>query len=196
MKRREFVRGLTALPAAPALLGQQPVVPPKPVPRAVEETPKIEATIPDVAAEMVPQFFGPQQLSALRRLADTVVPAVNGTPGAADAHAAEFLDFLIGDSPPDRQQLYRSGLDALNTHAKKQFGKSFADLDASQTDTVLAPLRQSWTAEPPADPLARFLLAAKTDILTATVNSREWISVVSKRSRSAGGTGTYWYPID
>ncbi|MDQ6676511.1 MAG: gluconate 2-dehydrogenase subunit 3 family protein [Acidobacteriota bacterium] len=196
MKRRDFVRGISALPAAPALLGQQPVVPPKPVPRVIEETPKIEATVPDVAAEMVPQFFGSQQFSALLHLADTIAPAVKGTPGAADAHAAEFLDFLVGDSPADRQHLYRAGLDALDAQAKKQFGKSFADLDASQTDTVLAPLHRNWSSEPSADPLARFLDAAKADILTATVNSREWISVVSKRSRGAGGTGTYWYPID
>ena len=36
------------------------------------------------------------------------------------------------------------------------------------------PLRAPWTYDAPADPLARFLAAAKQDVRTATVNSREY----------------------
>jgi hypothetical protein len=189
MKRRHFVQGLAALPAVPSLIAQQPA-------RIVGEVPKVEVIAADAAGDMTPVFFSAPQLAALRRLSDLIVPAINGTPGALEAHAPEFLDFLIGDSPADRQQLYRSGLDALNHQASKQFGKGFADLDAPQAGKVLAPLGDPWTYVPPSDPLAAFLRVAKADILTATVNSEEWISVVSKRSRSAGGTGMYWRAIE
>lgn len=196
MKRRRFVQALATLPAAPALLAQQPVVPPKPTPRAIEEVPRIEATIPDIAAEPVPGFFKADEMAALRNLSDILMPAINGTPGAVDARAAEFLDFLIGQSPADRQHVYRAGLGALNGQSKKRFGKPFGEVKSPQADELLASLHQPVNYLPATDPLKEFLITAKADVMTATINSREWISVVSKRSRSAGGVGMYWYAIE
>ncbi len=201
MRRRRFLQAIVAVPAAPALLTQQPAVPSSPVPAnpappATGEVPKIEATVPDAAAEMVPDFFTPQQFAALRKLCDILMPLINGVPGALDARAPEFLDFLIGASLPDRQQLYRTGLDTLNAQAKKRFDKPFAEVDAAQSEALLAPLRQPWTYEPPADPLARFLRAAKQDVRTATTNSREWSGVNASSGRRGGGVGQYWYSIE
>jgi hypothetical protein len=177
------------------LHGQQPVVPPKPSPAAVEEIPVIEGTIPDIAANTVPHFFTQEQFSALQRLADVIYPESNGIPGAVAARVPEFLDFLIGESPEPRQQLYRDGLDQLNSRAHEHFGKPFASASSSQADTILAPLCQTWTAAPP-DSYTAFLRAAKEDIFDGTRNSHEWIKVMSKRVRSAGGLGMYWFPID
>ncbi|MEI9976828.1 MAG: gluconate 2-dehydrogenase subunit 3 family protein [Ignavibacteriota bacterium] len=67
-------------------------------------------------------------------------PPLKGNPGALDCGVPEFIDFLIGVSPADRQQLYRNGLETLNLHAKKQFSKSFADLDDEQAHTILKPM--------------------------------------------------------
>jgi hypothetical protein len=191
MRRRRFTQSLLAVPTAAAL----------PTASALwgQEIPKIEFAVPDVGAEPVPHFFAAPQMSALRRLSDLILPAINGTPGALDARAPEFLDFLIGQSPADRKQLYRAGLDALNSGARTKYSKSFAELDATQADAILAPLRERWTNsrnDAPADPLSAFLRAAKADIMTATINSREWIAVVSQRSRSASGTGIYWREIE
>jgi hypothetical protein len=191
MRRRRFTQSLLAVPTAAAL----------PTASALwgQEIPKLEFAVPDVGAEPVPHFFPPPQMSALRRLSDLILPAINGTPGALDARAPEFLDFLIGQSPADRKQLYRAGLDALNSGARTKYSKSFAELDATQADAILAPLRERRTNsrnDSPADPLSAFLRAAKADIMTATINSREWIAVVSQRSRSASGTGIYWREIE
>jgi hypothetical protein len=193
MRRRHFVKSLVAAPAAPALLAQRPVGPPDPTARAVEEVPKLESTVADAAAEMMPHFFSAEQFAALRRLSDILMPALNGAPGALDARAPEFLDFLIGSSPAERQQLYRAGLDALNAQAKRRSGKAFADAEAAQADALLEPLRQAWTYDPPADPLGRFLRTAKQDVRTATMNSREWSTVASSGGRRQGGVGLYWY---
>lgn len=185
MRRRRFVQSLSVLPTAAALAQQ-----------AAQDNPKLDFSVPDSGADPVPHFFSAQQFGALRRLSDLIVPAIEETPGALAARAPEFLDFLIGESPAERKQLYRNGLNLLNEHARRQHGKPFADLDAKQADTILTPLRERWTYTTPPDPLAAFLEAAKADILAATINSREWISVVSQRSRSASGTAMYWRPIE
>ena len=196
MKRRVLLKSLAALPAAAALPAQEPAVPPKPTPGVVEETPRIQARVPDAVAETVPQFFSAEAISALKRLSDLLMPAIGTTPGALQAHAPEFLDFLIGQSPAERRILYRTGLDLLNADARHRYSKLFSELNAEQADSVLAPLHAAWTYNGPADPLARFLQTAKEDVMTATVNSREWIGVVSKRGRRGGNVNTYWLPID
>ena len=125
------------------------------------------------------------------------MPPINGAPGALDAHVPEFLDFLISESPADRQHLYRAGLDALNANASKRFHKPYAELDASQAAEVLAPLKEPWTFDPPADPLSHFLHTAKADVRTATLNSREYATAASTSGRRGfGGQGLYWYSLD
>jgi len=194
MKRRTVLRSLAALPATGLLKAQQPVVPPNPTPTAVEEIPVIESTIPDIAGTTVPSFFSQKQLQVLRHLCDLIAPSLNGVPGAIDAHTPEFLDFLVGESPADRQRMYREGLDELDRRAQHDFHTSFPQLSSAQATLILAPLSKPWTAS--ADEFTSFLRAAKQDILNATQNSHEWIRVVSKQVRSAGGLGMYWFPID
>ncbi len=102
--------------------------------------------------------------------------------------------FLVGVSPAERQALYRTGLDALNTRAKKQYNKTFADLDAAQCDAIVRPLLVPvpWTHEPPKDSLQHFIAAAHDDIRTATRNSREWNTSGGRR----GGGQLFWNAID
>jgi hypothetical protein len=146
---------------------------------------------------MAPKYFSATQYAALRHLSDVLMPAINETPGALDARVPEFLDWLISQSPQDRQQLYRVGLDQLNAQAKKRFNRSFAEVDASQAAELLAPLRDPWTFDPPSDPLARFLRAAKQDVRAATTNSREYAAAAgSSGRRGGGGLGLYWLPLD
>lgn len=192
MKRRTVLRSLLSVPAiavvpAEAFAQQSNAA-------ASSETPS--TTVADAAADAVVKTFDQAQFSALRRLAEILAPTAQDTPGALESGAAEFLDFLIGVSPADRVTLYRGGLDRLNAEAHRRYQKSFAEITAEQAAPILAPLHAPWSYRSPADPFAKFLLAAKDDVLTATVNSREYIAVVSQRRRSAGGAGQYWYPIE
>ena len=190
-----MLQGIAALPAAGFLKGQQPVVPPKPTPAAVEEIPVIEATVPDATAAPIHRYFSRDQFTALKRLSDAIAPAMNGIPGAEAAGTPEFLDFLISESPEPRKQMYSAGLDELNRRAKHRFSILFADTSGAQTDELLQPLRQKWSADV-SDEFTLFLRAAKDEILLATQNSREWIRVVSKRYLGASGVGAYWRAID
>ncbi len=172
MKRRRFFQTVAAASvAAPALRAQQPL-------------PKLETAAAESAAEALPHFFTDRQFAALSKLAATIMPPMNGSPGAIEAKAPEFLDFLIGESPAERQQLYRQGLDRL-------VAAGFVDADAAKAASILAPLKAAWTYDPPADPLARFLRQAKADVRTATVNSREYSG-----ARRFGAQGLYWLPLD
>ncbi len=201
MKRRRFLQTIAAapaiaLPVVQAVPAQQSATPANPAPKPVEEGPKLEYSVQDAAGEILPRFFNAQQFAALQKLSAILMPPFNGAPGALDAKAPEFLDFLISVSPAERQQLYRAGLDALNAQSTKRFSKSFAEVDAAQAGELLAPLRQAWTYEPPADPFARFLRAANQDVRTATVNSREYSAASSAGGRRASGVGQYWYTIE
>jgi hypothetical protein len=203
MKRRRFIQALAAAPAAPALLAQQPPAPqPAPAPAAAQGTPAVpepaplDFSIPDEGADPVTKFFSARQFATLKRMCDVLVPSGSGVPGALEARVPEFLDFLIGDAPLQRQQLWLSGLDALEYQSQIRFRKAFADTDAAQADALFAPLRQPWAYELPDDPVARLLAAAKLDVRTATFNSFERNLVASGGSRRRGGGGLYWLPVE
>jgi hypothetical protein len=207
------MKTLAVAPAAPALLAQAPAQQPAP-PAAPPPPPagaraggrggpgggapapvaQLNVVNPDTVAEPEARFFTPAQFSALQRLSNLLMPPLRGNPGALDAGVPEFLDFLTSVSPADRQALYRNGLDALNSRAKKQFNKAFADLDPAQCDAVVRPLLVPvpWTHEPPKDPLQHFMTAAHDDIRTATRNSREWNTAAGRNA----GRQQFWNPVD
>jgi hypothetical protein len=210
MKRRHFFRTIAAIPAG-QLIAQQAPAPAAPAQaarsaagRAASST-QLQITDVDLTAEAAPAFFAPEQLAALRRLGALLQPPLNGNPGATEAKAAEFLDFLVGVSPADSQKLYKYGLDALNSQARKQFRKAFADLDDSQADAVVRPLLTPipWPEDLPEDPVKRFVARAHRDLRTATQNSREWAVAAASSGRRGGrgggfggGGGSYLNPID
>jgi hypothetical protein len=199
MKRRRMIQSVLGVSAASALphplIAQRSNPDSSHPPAPQDETPKLAASMPDTVGAAVPRFFDPLGFSALRRLGEILVPAHQNTPGAMEAEAAEFLDFLISQSPGDRQTLYRDGAARLNQEARSRYGKPFAQLSADATDAILAPLREPWTYQEPKDPFARFLRAAKADFLQATFNSRQWAAALSGR-RGASGLNTYWFPIE
>lgn len=195
MKRREAIQsilGLPALAALPELASAQ--TPPATPSNPIEETPKLATNVPGSVAAGVPRFFTKEQFETLKTLGQILVPSINGRPGATEAHAAEFLDFLLSQSPSSRQTLYKEGLNRLQQDSQRSHSKPFAKLTAAQADSILTPLRESWTYHGPADAFARFLLAAKDDFLVATINSSE--SAAAGQSRRGAGVGTYWYPVE
>ena len=145
------------------------------------------ALVPDAVAQTNTHFFTDRQIATLRRLSEIMLPPVKGYPGALDAGTPEFLDFLIGISPPDRQEIYRSGLDRLDAEARQHFGLSFAAVEKDQADQLLRPWLRTWmTDHPPTEPFADFINVAHSDIRTATINSQAW----DDAAREAGRPGS------
>ena len=191
MKRRQAIQAilgtpvLTALPPASAA--------PQQTPRPASDTPKLTATVADAAADAERTFFTPQQMAVLRRLGDLLVPGGENRPGAAEAGAAEFLDFLLSQSGHARQVLYSNGLDRLQLESGRRFNRRFEDLTAEQAGVFMTPLRTPMNRN---GTFAEFLWAAREDLLAATLNSREYAAAQIAAGRRAGGIGTYWYPIE
>jgi hypothetical protein len=217
MKRRNFVRKLLVTPAGPVLLGAQQATtppgvqqqpPPQPNtpalqrPRQPQNIAPLKLTASDLTAEPHPRYFSPDQFAALRKLGEVMVPPIKANPGALEAGAPEFLDFLLSVSPAERQQSYRHGLDTLNAQAQTRFRKSFAELDAAQAGSVLKPLLipRPWPEDLPNDPLQKFIAQVHEDLRTATMNSREWVAAAEKSghrfTQRARSVGLYWHPVD
>jgi len=208
MKRRQMFQVLAASPGAASVLlaQQQPAAAPPPG----EELPKLDNAIGDTVGEPVVKFFSAPQMAALESLCGLLMPPMKGGPGAMEAGVPEFLDFLVGASGPERQELYRTGLDALNARANKAHKKPYAQLDSQQAGGLLAPLSAPYSQELPSDPFARFLVQARQDVRTATINSREWSAAMAaggggaapaggtrggRRGFGGGGIGLYWNPL-
>ena len=217
MQRRDFVKALvaasTAAAAATPALGQQTAQPvpqklppaapkaPGPVPwsRGLMEVKPLPMTplVADAVAETEAHFFSETQMPTLRRLGDLFMPARQGKPGATEAATAEFLDFLIGASPADRQHMYLTGLDRLEAEAKEKFSASFANVSSAQADQLIRPWLRAWMNEhPPSEEYELFINIVHSDIRTATSNSQAWADAAVARGQQAPDIDLYWYPID
>jgi hypothetical protein len=213
MRRRDFVRGmLAASVAAKTVMAQQPAAPhptmpapaataPGPVPwmRGLMDVKPLPMTplVPDAVAQTNSHFFTATQRATLQHLGEILQPPYKGYPGATDAGAPDFLDFLIGVSPEDQQQMYQSGLDRLEAEATQHFGKSFANIDAAQADQLIRPWLRPWMNEhPPTEPYARFISLVQNDIRAATINSQAWSDAAHKEGKPTPNVDLYWYPVD
>jgi hypothetical protein len=173
-----------------------PVGPPV-VPPGETETPTVPVITADQSSDPQAAAFDTEEMRAFKRLADLLVPPYNGMPGANQAEAPEFLVFLIGNSPGEKWDLYRNGLGLLNRYSQERFHVDFAETTQQQADQILAPLREPWSYHAALNKDFRaFLLAAKRDLLRATVNSRIYIETVSQFRRPRNASAYYWFAID
>lgn len=196
MDRRTLIQTLLGLSASSALplelFAQDPVV----APRVVDENPKLALTAADAVSDARLVFLTAAEFAALRHLGTILMPASGNMPGAAEAEAAGFLDFLLAQSTPDAQTLYRTGIHKLDEGALAGSRKRFAELTDAEAAPLLAPLQAPWTYAGPSDPYAKFLQAAKLAFWQATVNSRQWAAASANRTRAGAGVGSYWLPIE
>ena len=185
MKRRQALQSILTLPAIATLPASAQDATPNPV---TNEPPKLATVAAESTATPTPQFFSTTQFQILRHLAALLMPKSD------EAQTPEFLDFLISHSPPQRQSLYRTGLEALDSAAHSRFTRPFAGLNESDAAELLTPLREPWTHTPPDAVLSRFLRAAKEDIFRATVNSRQWAA--ASTGRRGAGIGSFWLAME
>lgn len=157
----------------------------------------ITTNVADSVAETEGHFFSARHMETLRKLGDVLLPPYDGYPGSAEAGAPEFLDFLIGVSPADRQHMYTAGLERLDTEAQKHFGVSFSHVNAEQADKLLRPWLRTWMNDhPPTEPYEKFINLVHEDLRTATMNSQAWSIAATSSGDRAPGIGLYWSPVD
>lgn len=203
MKRRRFLTTIASVPAAAVVMGPRPAAAGQgrggqagaPADAGQAAIPVPKGTLPDAVAAPVPRFFTEEQFATLKKLGEVLVPARNGAPGAVEAGAPEFLDFFIGKSPADRQQLYRKGLDDLNAQARTGHKKPFAALDAAQIDAILKPLFKPYPERRSATAFGPFVNEVRVELRTATINSPETAAAAEASGRRVA-FGLYWRNID
>jgi hypothetical protein len=204
MLRRGFVRAIVSAIVAPKALfsqqaGKTALPPPAPVPWTLglnPKTPLPQTEAADTIAATDQRFFTAVQMATLVRLSDVLLPPLDNKPGAIQAQAPVFLDFLIGTSPAPRQKVYTEGLNWLETQSQSKFKKPFSQLDDTQTGSLLKPWLRTWMSDhPPTEPHANFINIAHDDIRTATLNSKQWSDTAPTSGDEAAPSGLYWYPI-
>lgn len=206
MKRRDFLQTVVTVPAGAALLEQAPAAqtPASPAPGAsAPPTAPAPATQSDVLATVdsdtvaatTPRFFTSVQFATLRRLADLLMPPLNGNPGALNAQAPEFLDNHVAVSAAERQRLYRGGLDDLNLQALARFKKPFAELSAADADAIVKPLfKVRGPTMSVVDP-GPFINRVFQDVRTVTINSPQWAAAQVAASAPVLRL-LYWRTVD
>ncbi len=160
-------------------------------------TPNIPVTVPDIVAVTEVRYFTPARYATLVHFCEVLMPPGESYPGAVQAGVPEFLDFLIGASPAERQAMYNNGLDRLNADSMKECGMAFAKTDAKEADMVIRPHLKAWINDhPPRETHERFVALVHRDIRTATMNSPMWASAAEASGERTPGVGLYFAPLD
>lgn len=206
MQRREFLLAIGPIALTPKLLlaqqaGTAPAPPPAaPVPWTLglnPATPLPQTVVADEVALTDLRFFSAVQMATLRKLAAVMLPPLGSKPGALQAAAPEFLDFLLSVSSANRKQVYQGGLDWLESQAQTQHKRSFASLEETQAGALIQPWLRTWmTDHPPSEPHADFINIAHSDIRAATINSKLWCDAPSRGAQEETPAELFWQPIE
>ena len=73
----------------------------------------------------------------LEAIVARLIPTDANGPGAAEARAAHYIDRALGGALASSRQAYTAGLAALDRYARSSRGKPFAELSATDQDSVL-----------------------------------------------------------
>jgi hypothetical protein len=121
--RRQALKQVGTLAAAPILAGYHPLVPAQPG-----------------GAPWKPQFFDAGEAELVAELAERIIPETD-TPGARGANVHQYIDLVLSEDTAQRQQAFRSGLaafrgadEARQIELLRQGGAFFEQLKALTID--------------------------------------------------------------
>lgn len=84
-----------------------------------------------------PTFFTAAQAALVTEVAEIMIPRTD-TPGAKDVGVPAFIDTMLRDTYPKKdQERYLSGLEAFDAQAKSAHGKSFVELDSARREALV-----------------------------------------------------------
>ncbi len=91
--RREALKRVGTLAAAPVLAGYHPLVP-----------------VQEGGAPWTPRFFDPREAEMVAELAERIIPETE-TPGAKAANVHQYIDLVLSQDTEESQQAFRGGLE-------------------------------------------------------------------------------------
>lgn len=122
-----------------------------------------------VCANAQPTNFTAPERASLTALVDAIIPRTD-TPGASDIGVVPFIDRRLTASAPLAER-FRTGLAALESVAKQQFGSSFAALSAQQQVELLTPASKDVST-----PLGAFFKLAKDLTIDGYYTSKDGLT--------------------
>jgi gluconate 2-dehydrogenase gamma chain len=97
--------------------------------------------IADVVAQT--RTLTAEAFATLHAVCARLIPTDDNGPGAAEAHAAEYIDRALGGALAAARSDYKVGLTAIDRAAQQKFGVVFAKLAPPQQDGVLRALQET-----------------------------------------------------
>lgn len=105
-----------------------------------------------IAQESNPSETSAQELEALEvltaveaevleALCDVLIPSDENGPGASEARAAHYIDRALSAHNKEYREDYFVSLNAINEHAQRTYNNSFARLQRSQQNSLIAALQ-------------------------------------------------------
>src|SRR5437764_9525567 len=83
-----------------------------------------------------PKFFSPHQYKTLQALCATIIPAEDGSGGALESGAPEFIDLLTSENPEYQLKL-GGGLMWLDSTCTDRYGKVFLECASEQQKQMI-----------------------------------------------------------
>ena len=121
----------------------------------------------------IPKALNPHEFATLQRLSDLIVPADERSPGALQAKAADFIDFLCG-ATDDMKRIYTGGLAWLDDEMKKRYdGKDFLTATPQRQQEMLDLLafRENREKDPSIGPGIQFFSWVRNMVVDAYYTS-------------------------
>ncbi len=116
------------------------------------------------------------QEKLLAELSETIIPATDA-PGAKDLSAHLFVLKMVDDcyTKADKQK-FMSGFNAFEKNAQQKQGKSFADCNSSQRDSIVAALENTKKVD---DDLSFFYKTVKGLTIQAYTTSQFYLTKIN-----------------
>ncbi|HYW42876.1 MAG TPA: gluconate 2-dehydrogenase subunit 3 family protein [Bryobacteraceae bacterium] len=118
-----------------------------------------------------PKALTAHEYATLRRLADLIIPADERSPGALEAGAADFIDFLCAASD-DMKEIYTGGIAWLDDEMRRRHGgKDFLDAQPSEQTGMLDLIAYRKNQSPELGPGIQFFTWARRMVADAYYTS-------------------------
>ncbi len=111
------------------------------------------------AVPYVPKFFQRDEAFTVERLADIIIPKDERSGGAAEAGVIRYIDLVLHYGEAEQQRSWRAAIAAVESDAKKRYGKPFRQLARDQQEQILAAMAAEEGTR--SDVLGRFFVNLK-----------------------------------
>jgi hypothetical protein len=117
-----------------------------------------------------PKFFTAEEMTALDRLTEILIPADDRSPGASAALVNRFMDVMVGEGSAAAGSAWKSGLAAVDAEASRRFANAFNACNTAQQEQIVAAMAANESA--PSTDLERFFAVLKRMTIDGYYTSR------------------------